>query len=117
MEYCGMEIDKDNLPRNWWTQAVEIIKLLWQRKIEHNNIEPRHILVKHSRLYLIDFALSKPLCWKRSTNKKAQIARSFDPNQALISIIKKISRSTLVSSNRKIVRFMLLIQLPEPLNL
>lgn len=58
MTYCGVRLTKDNLPKDWRKQVLDILDILDASDIQHNDINPRNLMVLEGTIYLIDFGWS-----------------------------------------------------------
>ena len=72
MDYCGENINKNNIPENWIEQVLLILDEFREYKISHNDIKPSDILVKDEKIMMIDFGWSTsyghsiPINWPTS---------------------------------------------------
>jgi len=55
MTSCGDPISLHNIPEDAEEQGRTLIKIMYERKIRHNDIHPANLFVKEGRLHLIDF--------------------------------------------------------------
>jgi len=55
MNYCGIPLTREHLPRNYRRQIKEILAELERAKIVHRDIRPLNLLVKDGIIKLIDF--------------------------------------------------------------
>tara|TARA_R110000851_G_scaffold120181_2_gene248401 strand:+ start:3191 stop:3727 length:537 start_codon:yes stop_codon:yes gene_type:complete len=55
MTYCGEQINKSNLPKDWVDQMTYILESLREYDVSHNDIKPSDILVYNNKLMLVDF--------------------------------------------------------------
>ncbi len=55
LEYAGIEVTPDTIPRDWVDQAETILHCLELYGVQHNDIRPPNLLVKDGKLTLIDF--------------------------------------------------------------
>jgi predicted Ser/Thr protein kinase len=55
MTYVGKRVRSNNLPKDWRAQVKDILRILREASISHNDIQWEEILVRKGRLYLIDF--------------------------------------------------------------
>ena len=58
MSYCGININNNNIPKNWKIQIDEIVDILDNLKIYHNNIWKNNFLIHKNVINLIDFGWS-----------------------------------------------------------
>ena len=58
MEYCGIPLNKDNMPENYKDQMKEILNQLQLTGITHRDIRPANLLVRNNIIKLIDFGWS-----------------------------------------------------------
>jgi len=58
MSYCGVNINNNNIPKNWKIQINEIVNILDNLKIYHNNIWKNNFLIHKNVINLIDFGWS-----------------------------------------------------------
>lgn len=62
-QYCGQQINIDNIPLNIIQQAEDILYELEQYNCKHNDIKPEELLIYKGTLYLVDFG------WGHEINK------------------------------------------------
>jgi serine/threonine protein kinase len=58
MTICGEKINRENAPKNWKKQLVEILDILKKHNIAHNSTAINNTCVKDDIIYFIDFASS-----------------------------------------------------------
>lgn len=58
MNYCGKNVNKNNIPRNWKKQIDKIITSLDELNIYNNDFWINNLLVHKKILYMIDFGFS-----------------------------------------------------------
>lgn len=96
MNYCGEEINKDNIPENWEEQLDNIMSTLKDNNIVYLDGKQENILVKDGTIYLIDFGASYIIgkheiySWmqRASTNWKGDVKTVFQ--NILQDVPKKI---------------------------
>lgn len=55
MTYGGQRVNINNIPIDWERQAENILEVLREKNISHNDIQCEELLIKDSRIHLIDF--------------------------------------------------------------
>lgn len=58
MTYCGKELTRQTLPKDWKTQFKNISEVFIQNKIHSNDMIIRNTTVLDGQLYIIDFGLN-----------------------------------------------------------
>ena len=58
ISYCGEPINKNNIPKDWKKQILNIYKILNDNRIYHNDFWINNLTVKNEIIYLIDFGWS-----------------------------------------------------------
>lgn len=58
MTYTGVSINEDNIPKDWKYQLDEIVNILTELNISHNDMWRNNFTVKNDIIYLVDFGWS-----------------------------------------------------------
>ncbi len=55
---CGQDLSKDNIPKDWREQLLNIHQVLKSHFLYHNDIKVNNFTVRDNKIYLIDFGWS-----------------------------------------------------------
>lgn len=55
MSYCGININKSNIPKDWISQITEISNILKIHNVELLDLQEKNITCHNGLIYLIDF--------------------------------------------------------------
>jgi predicted Ser/Thr protein kinase len=95
MTLCGEKLSKDNVPKNWKEQLLEIVGILKKQNISHNSTSMNNACVKDGIIYFIDFASSgqfgsrKRNLTEKIINEAVSIENAFDSKKTR-SVKRKI---------------------------
>lgn len=56
MSYCGVKINKNNIPNDWDKQIRNIVDILIKKSLDLNDIQQKNLCVKNNIIYVIDLA-------------------------------------------------------------
>jgi tRNA A-37 threonylcarbamoyl transferase component Bud32 len=94
MEYVGTCINKTNAPKDWREQLERILAALDKEEIKHNDIKHTEVLIKNSKLHLIDFGwMSRGDDWScgQGFNKRTKPCHRFHDHTAMARITKHLT--------------------------
>lgn len=98
MTLCGEKLSKDNVPKNWKEQLLEIIGILKKHNISHNSTSMNNACVKDGIIYFIDFASSgqfrsrKRNLTEKIINEAISIEDAFDSKKTRL-VNRKINKN------------------------
>ncbi len=113
-QYCGENININNIPGNLFDQCLDLLKELKQMNCRHNDIKPQELLINNNILYLVDFGWAHDFNKRTPTNWPPGLGSDYKPKnnnyddeyslfKSLETILSKLHKKILddVKSNVK----------------